>query len=86
MGIVPKVHTTGIVYRLVLAHENNRNALSKLSEDALRRIDMVPHASVGQGSLRGYPGEHRSFRLDRKRYTFPIACDILTEPENKNDR
>ena len=45
-------HTSGVVYRLVLAHENNRNALSKLSEDALRRIDMVPHASVGQGSLR----------------------------------
>ncbi len=43
--------TSGVKYRLVLAHEDYSDPLSKLSEDTIRGVDMVPYAGVGQRSL-----------------------------------
>ena len=69
-------HTARVIYRLVLAHEGYSNALCQLPENAVRGVDMVPYAGVGQRRL-----SNREFLLCRrylmaKIRTFPIACDM----------
>lgn len=43
--------TTRVIYRLVLAHEYERNALCKFTEYAVGCIDVMPYPGVSEGGL-----------------------------------
>lgn len=38
--------TAGVVYGLVLSHENERNSFCEFSEDAVGRVDVVPNPGI----------------------------------------
>ena len=40
-------HTARVIYRLVLAHEDDRNSLCELAQDSFGGVDVMPYACVG---------------------------------------
>jgi hypothetical protein len=44
--------TGWVIDGLVFAHEHERDALCEFSENAVRGIDVMPHAGISERSLR----------------------------------